>query len=283
MNSAPDAAAGAYEPLFDLFEFQRPFYTTWLRSTRAALEMAVGGQRLLSERGLALVSALAEAQPGAQFPFGSSQQAWRTLLEWWAAGPIEVQHLVRGALTEMQFSADELVAEIGREQEAHQHTRAERDRARERIERELAARRQAEHERGEAQARVEELEAEQRRLERTRQRLERELAEHKARLEQVEHERDQQRERADGERTERLRLERAPAQSERPTAGSSADKPAVNVVRREDDWAVVREDAKRASGVFETKREAVERAREIARHDGADVHVQPVSGNGSSG
>ena len=52
--------------------------------------------------------------------------------------------------------------------------------------------------------------------------------------------------------------------------------PAVNVVHRDEDWAVVREDAKRASGVFSTKREAVQRAKEIARREGAEVQIEPT-------
>jgi hypothetical protein len=126
------------------------------------------------------------------------------------------------------------------------------------------------------------LEAESRRSERAVERLERELAEQKARLERVERERDEQRQRADRERAEQQRLERALAEAQRPTTASSADKPAVNVARREDDWVVVRDEAKRASGVFETKRAAVERAREIARNEGVEMHVQPAHGNGQA-
>jgi nucleotide-binding universal stress UspA family protein len=52
---------------------------------------------------------------------------------------------------------------------------------------------------------------------------------------------------------------------------------AINVVKREDDWAVVRDHASRATGVFDTKREAVERARELAKRDNAEVHIGTVA------
>jgi hypothetical protein len=57
-----------------------------------------------------------------------------------------------------------------------------------------------------------------------------------------------------------------------------ADRPAINVVKREDDWAVVRDDASRPSRTFDTKREAVARARELAQRSGAEVHVESATG-----
>jgi hypothetical protein len=265
--------------LFDPFGLQRPLLTTWLRSSQAALQLTAASQQLLLERGRALADAMVAAQPGADSPIAGSQRVWRTLVESWAAAPFEAQQLVHDALTELRFSARELLGELEREQEAHRDTQAERDRARELGERERAARRQVEQERDAAAARAERLEAESRRSERSVRRLEGEVAEYRARLERVERERDEQRQRAEQERTEQQRLERSEAQQQS-NGASAADKPAVKVVRREDDWAVVRDQARRASGVFETKREAVQRAREIARNEGVEVHVEPAARNG---
>ena len=285
MTYAQDAAVGGYQSLslLDPFQLQRSFLTTWLRSTRATLELAASSQQLLYDRGRALADAMVDSQPGAEFPIASSQRAWQALLDWWVAGVSEAQGVAEAALVELRFSAGELLGQLEREQTAHQQTQTERDRARERVEREQAGRRQTEQERNAAQARADRLETERRRFERAAQRLERELAEHKARLERVERDRDQQRERADREQAERQQLERTLAEAQQPTAASSTEKPAVNVVRRDDDWAVVRENAKRASGVFDTKREAVDRAREIASHDDVEVHVQPAKGSGAGG
>jgi uncharacterized protein YdaT len=60
---------------------------------------------------------------------------------------------------------------------------------------------------------------------------------------------------------------------ERKAERDEPERPAINVVKREDDWAVIRENASRATGVFDTKREAVERARELAKRDHAEVHI----------
>lgn len=51
-------------------------------------------------------------------------------------------------------------------------------------------------------------------------------------------------------------------------------KPAVNVVKRPDGWAVTRDNADRASGVFETQQAAIERAREIARNAETELRIQ---------
>jgi hypothetical protein len=97
------------------------------------------------------------------------------------------------------------------------------------------------------------------------------------------------REQEQAEQREQERRKRERAEGERqaphPEAGRVRDqrederpeRPAINVVRREEDWAVVRDHASRASGVFETKREAVERARELARRDDAEVHIGTVA------
>lgn len=52
----------------------------------------------------------------------------------------------------------------------------------------------------------------------------------------------------------------------------------VNVVRRGDEWAVVRDKAERASGVFGTQREAIDRGREIARNEQAELRIQGQDG-----
>jgi hypothetical protein len=59
------------------------------------------------------------------------------------------------------------------------------------------------------------------------------------------------------------------------TEPESPDRPAINVVKREDDWAIIRENASRATGVFDNKREAVARARELAKHQDAELNVEP--------
>ncbi|MCM3549384.1 DUF2188 domain-containing protein [Alkalihalobacillus clausii] len=51
-----------------------------------------------------------------------------------------------------------------------------------------------------------------------------------------------------------------------------ADKP-EHVVKREDGWAVYAEGAKRASYVANTKEEALQRARKIAKNKGAGVKI----------
>lgn len=52
----------------------------------------------------------------------------------------------------------------------------------------------------------------------------------------------------------------------------------VNVLRRGDEWAVVRDNAERASGVFGTQREAIDRGREIARNEQAELRIQGQDG-----
>ena len=83
-------------------------------------------------------------------------------------------------------------------------------------------------------------------------------------------------------RRERARQSREEArqrhEGERAKNGHRADdRPTINVVKRDDDWAVIRENASRATGVFDTKREAVARARELARRDDAEVNVEPAT------
>ncbi|MED1738890.1 DUF2188 domain-containing protein [Bacillus swezeyi] len=65
---------------------------------------------------------------------------------------------------------------------------------------------------------------------------------------------------------------------------SSNSRPALaetceHVIKHEKGWAVKAEDAKRASDVKETKREAVERAKEIARNKGTAVIVHKKDGS----
>jgi hypothetical protein len=57
-----------------------------------------------------------------------------------------------------------------------------------------------------------------------------------------------------------------------------AKNPGVNVVRRGDRWAVVRDNADRASGVFDTQGEAIDRGRQIARNDQTELRIQGQDG-----
>src|SRR5919202_1632353 len=85
-------------------------------------------------------------------------------------------------------------------------------------------------------------------------------------------------ERARRERAQQSREEaRQRHEGERAKNGHGADRPTINVVKRDDDWAVIRENASRATGVFDTKREAVARARELAKRDDAEVNVEPAT------
>ncbi len=52
----------------------------------------------------------------------------------------------------------------------------------------------------------------------------------------------------------------------------------VNVVRRGDEWAVVRDNAERASGVYGTQHEAIDRGREIAQNERAELRIQGQDG-----
>ena len=79
-------------------------------------------------------------------------------------------------------------------------------------------------------------------------------------------------------RVEARRLEQQHQPRERADEPEPAAPPAINVVKREDDWAVVSDNASRASATFDTKREAVKRARELAERTGADVHVETAKG-----
>lgn len=57
-----------------------------------------------------------------------------------------------------------------------------------------------------------------------------------------------------------------------------AKKPSVNVVRHGDDWAVRRDNARRATGVFPTQGKAIERGRDIARNEQAEFRIQGRDG-----
>lgn len=54
--------------------------------------------------------------------------------------------------------------------------------------------------------------------------------------------------------------------------------PTHHVVPRDNDWAVRRGGSERASGVFDTKREAVERGREISRNAGTELRIHNRDG-----
>lgn len=52
----------------------------------------------------------------------------------------------------------------------------------------------------------------------------------------------------------------------------------IHVVKRGNNWAATQEKAQRASGIFPTQREAINRAREIAKNNGQEVVIHGVDG-----
>ncbi|QQF64808.1 DUF2188 domain-containing protein [Bacillus mojavensis] len=54
---------------------------------------------------------------------------------------------------------------------------------------------------------------------------------------------------------------------------------AEHVIKHKNAWAVKAEDAKRVSEIKETKKEAIERAKDIAEHKGTDVIVHLADGS----
>jgi len=171
-------------------------------------------------------------------------------LDLWRDLVLEGARVTDATTTELRHSAVQLLGELDNEKAARERAEQQRDREQARAERERTDRQTVERERDEQQRRADEEHRARLQSEHTIERLERELAQVR---------------------------ERAADASEHAPAGQP---PAVNVVHRDEDWAVVREDAKRASGVFSTKREAVQRAKEIARREGAEVQIEPTD-NGS--
>jgi colicin import membrane protein len=167
----------------------------------------------------------------------ATQQAQTAAVELWGTLLEETEQFGRALAIELSYSAVDLLDRLEQETTARARLEEQRERERERAETERTRRQQAERERDDEQRRAD--------------------SEHRARLQA-------ERKLAELEAEVKATRER----------GAKAEPPAVNVVHREDDWAVVREDAKRASGVFGTKREALQRAREIARREGAEVQVQ---------
>ena len=53
-----------------------------------------------------------------------------------------------------------------------------------------------------------------------------------------------------------------------------ARKPAVNVVRRGDRWAVIRDGADKASRVFDTQKDAIDFGQPIAQRDQTELRIQ---------
>jgi uncharacterized protein YdaT len=51
-----------------------------------------------------------------------------------------------------------------------------------------------------------------------------------------------------------------------------------HVVPRGERWSVRRQGASRASGVFDTQQEAVDRARDIARREGSELYIHGRDG-----
>jgi uncharacterized protein YdaT len=182
-------------------------------------------------------------------------------LDLWRDLVLEGARLTDATTTELRHSAVQLLGELDNEQAARERAEQQRDREHARAERERTERQTVERERDEQQRRADEEHRARLQAEHTIERLERELA--------------QVRERA-ADASEHAPAGQPPAVNHAP----AGQPPAVNVVHRDEDWAVVREDAKRASGVFSTKREAVQRAKEIARREGAEVQIEPT-GDGS--
>jgi len=176
----------------------------------------------------------------------SAERTQRAALDLWHGLLLEGARFADATTTELRHSAVQLLDDLENEKALRERAELQRDGEQARTERERAERQVVERERDEQRQRADDERSARRQAERTIERLERDLA--KAR-------------------------ERAAATAER---AQSNQPPAVNVVHREDDWAVVREDAKRASGVFSTKRQAVQRAREIARREGAEVQIEPT-------
>ena len=52
----------------------------------------------------------------------------------------------------------------------------------------------------------------------------------------------------------------------------------IHVVKRGKEWVATQENAQRVSGKFSTQREAIDRAREIARNNGQEVVIHGVDG-----
>jgi uncharacterized protein YdaT len=52
----------------------------------------------------------------------------------------------------------------------------------------------------------------------------------------------------------------------------------IHVTKHGDEWAVMQENAQRASGLFDTQLEAINRAREIARNNQQEVCIHGVDG-----
>lgn len=52
----------------------------------------------------------------------------------------------------------------------------------------------------------------------------------------------------------------------------------IHVVKNGNNWNVKQENAKRSSGIYGTQREAIDRAREIARNNNQEVAIHGVNG-----
>ena len=201
----------------------------------------------------AMVDVNARALEAFVAPDPSTLEAWaetaertqQAAVDLWRSLMRESARVAEATTTELQHSAVHLLDDLDNEKTARDRAEQQRDREQARADRERAERQRVERERDEQQRRADEEHRARQQAERAVERLERELAQVR---------------------------ERASAASEQ---AHSSQPPTVNVVHRDEDWAVVREDAKRASGVFSTKREALQRAKEIARREGAEVQIQP--------
>jgi hypothetical protein len=202
---------------------------------------------------------------------GASLATQDVLQDTWRAYAAQGDRALQEMLAHLRYSVLDLLDQLDAEhaarekadastqrlqaQLAREHERLEREvtTQRRRADKEAAERRRAERERDETRRRAEQAEA-------AGQRLERELARERERLQQQQ----QQPPHTEPRSAQAASTPRAEAQAEAPT---------VSVVRREDDFAVMREGATRASGVFDTMAEAVGRAREIAHNEHADLRL----------
>jgi hypothetical protein len=57
-----------------------------------------------------------------------------------------------------------------------------------------------------------------------------------------------------------------------------ANKPAINVTRRGDQWAVIRDGASHARGIYDTQAEAIEHGRARAQTDQTELRIQGRDG-----
>ncbi|HEX9577186.1 MAG TPA: DUF2188 domain-containing protein [Myxococcales bacterium] len=223
----------------------------WPRVVALLTHAGLQAERAVFDANLLAPGALVAADPRSLDAWAESvERTQQAALDLWRGLVLEGARCFDATTTELRHSAVQLLDELENEKALRERAERQHDGEKARAEHERTERQAVERERDEQRQRADDEHSARRQAERTIERLERDLA--KAR-------------------------ERVAAAAER---AQSSQPPAVNVVQRDEDWAVVREDAKRASGVFTTKRQAVQRAKEIARREGAEVQIEP-SGDGT--